>query len=127
MTIVRRLPAAASDDTFSEMGMANLPAARTHLPNEICVFISDQGGAKHGPRIKVSNTRGKMDKNDTFSVSVNTDPQVISGGGIPKGYHSYEIAAIAAWVLLNKDTLLSYWVGENQDTADVISKLKPLP
>ena len=109
---------------FSELAMANLPAKRTNLPGSINVFISSGTGSKHGPRIKVSNVRGKVSSTDTFSVSISDEPSVISGK--PKGFSSQEFTAIFLWVRLNKDVLLDYWTEKETDTLAVLQKIKPI-
>lgn len=108
-----------------EWGMANVGPKRTGLPGSIVVFVNMKQGS-HGPCIKVSNIRGHMAPTDTFSVSVDDDPQVVAGR--PKGLSSQELQAIRSWIVKNKQVLLDYWnAGQtNMETEDLYRRLEPL-
>lgn len=82
--------------------MANLDSETTGLP--MYIFCSPKGNAKHECRIKVCNTNGKMNEDDTFSIDV----------------HSFEIHGecrlniddlerVKWWIHYNKFPLLDYW------------------
>lgn len=64
-------------DQMSLWEMTNLSPKHTGL--DYHVFMPGKGGAKLGPRIKVSNVPGKFSSNDTFSLSIEHEPQHRSG------------------------------------------------
>ena len=84
--------------------MANLNPDDTGLP--YVVWLGEVGG-QHGPRIKVSNTKGKMNKNSCFVMTVSRNPEVIT----PRScmLKNYEVDDIKDWIQLNYDTLMSLW------------------
>jgi hypothetical protein len=106
-------------------GMSNLTGEDTGLDN-IVVWVSTKGEANHGPRIKVSNIRGKMPTNrgDMFSVSISTIPKLVSG--TPKDFSNKEKVRICRWILLNKQVLLDYWAAAIT-TKQLLTLLKTLP
>ena len=62
-------------------GMANLYPKRTGL--SVCIWVDDLGAnrnVKHNlPRVKVQNVPGDKVVNDTFSLSLEEHPRVLSG------------------------------------------------
>jgi hypothetical protein len=85
------------------MEMANLTPDETGIPYVIWVGEVD---GQHGPRIKVSNIKGKM-SDDCFVISVSKTPTVLT----PKSCKlaQSEVADILDWVMLNYDTLMQLW------------------
>ena len=55
--------------------MANLAPKDTGL--SVVVWMGEIGGL-HGPRIKVSNIKGKFSSSDNFVVSVDKNPSVLT-------------------------------------------------
>lgn len=110
----------ADDETY---GMANVPPEDTGLPAGVVVFVSPQQG-QHGPRIKVSNTPGRMVPTDTFSVTIEDHPQVVGQAKFPAS----TVAKIGEWVVLNKEVLMRYWntASTNYKTKDMLNDLRPL-
>ena len=104
--------------------MANLPTGTTGLPTVI--WMGEIGG-QHGPRIKVSNMKGKFAAHDNFVVSVDKSPRVLTPKSVKlKGS---EVEEIRDWIKLNYDELMVLWKCFETDTGDVVellSKLKKL-
>ena len=108
--------------------MTNVSDRRTHLPGGIWLWVSPQAGAgQHSPRIKVSKLRGKSGNNDSdwFCVSISDSPRIVAGTN--DKYTTKEIRAIYAWVVLNKDTLITIWNSTDLDSGEIANMLKPLP
>lgn len=84
--------------------MANLPSADTGIP--YFVWIGEIGG-QHGPRIKVSNTKGKMNSTDCFVVSVSLTPVVLTPSSCK--LKRSEIDDIKDWIILNYSVLMKMW------------------
>ena len=55
--------------------MANMRPSRTGLV--ATVHVMSRGGAKHGPRVKVSNVPGTFHPTDNFTVTNDPEPRVI--------------------------------------------------
>lgn len=101
---------------------SNLPPADTGLP--YVVWLGEVGG-QHGPRIKVSNTKGKMNKSSCFVMSVSKTPALLTPKSCKLKQH--EVNDISDWIQLNYDVLMDLWdVYETGDgsTAKLISSLK---
>lgn len=84
--------------------MANLVPEDTGLP--YVIWLGEVGG-QHGPRIKVSNTRGKMNSNSCFVMSVSKTPQVLTPKSCKLKQH--EVDDISDWIQLNYDKLMELW------------------
>lgn len=84
--------------------MANFPADDTGL--DYFIWMGEVGG-QCGPKIKVSNTRGKMNKADCFVMSVSKNPQVLT----PKSckLSNSKIEDISDWIILNYGILMKMW------------------
>lgn len=102
-----------SSDEMSLYEMTNLSKRQTGL--EYNVFVSGKGGAKHGPRVKVSNKHGKFDFDDSFSLSVDHEPKHRSGTIRIPGEH---VEAIKDWIRLNHDHLHKMWKSDTMDSED---------
>lgn len=95
----------ASEKVRATFGMSNLTGTQTGLGN-IVVWVSTKGNARHGPRIKVSNIKGKISDDNLFSMDIPT--------GLIRGHTNFsvlEIANIVEWIRLNETVLLQYWSG----------------
>lgn len=97
-----------TEDTIIEqanlmMETANLTPDETGVP--YVIWLGAVGG-QHGPRIKVSNTRGKM-STDCFVVSVSRTPVVVTPSTvkIPQS----NVQDVLDWVMLNYDVLMGLW------------------
>lgn len=85
--------------------MANLPPRSTGI--EYVMYFGEVGG-QHGPRIKVSNTKGKFNRSSNFTLSVSTNPEVKtppSSVDIPIS----ELKKINQWIVLNYNDLMLLW------------------
>lgn len=84
--------------------MANLVPDDTGL--QYVVWLGEVGG-QHGPRVKVSNTRGKMNASSCFVMSVDKNPCVLT----PKSckLKQSEIDDISDWIKLNYEALIALW------------------
>lgn len=104
--------------------MAGLPTSNTGLP--FFLWIGKIGG-QHGPRIKVSNNKGKFTEDDCFVISVGKPPAVMT----PKTMrlNLKELELIMDWVTLNYDELMAlykmYETGDG-DVVQILSALKKI-
>ena len=96
--------------------MANLQPKETGL--KPIVFISSKGGAKHGPRVKVSNIVGKFDHKDHFTITVEHEPRVIGNSKL----NSQHLDDVKDWVKLNHDHLHKVWHDDGQMSMRDVSK-----
>jgi hypothetical protein len=104
--------------------MAGLPTENTGLP--VFLWIGKIGG-QHGPRIKVSNIKGKFAEDDCFVVSVGTPPEVLT----PKFMRlkKDDLELVLDWVALNHAELMAlykmYETG-NGNVIDLLTALKKI-
>lgn len=98
--------------------MVNLGKNTTKLP--VIIYISDNRGVNHGPRIKVNSEYGNTWSGSSFTITIDAEPRVI---GDTKKIKKDDMLDIIDWVKLNKEILLSYWK-QDIDIAEVISGLK---
>lgn len=89
------------DNELLEMG--NMQPRDTGLSS--IVHICHKGGAKHGPRVKVSNIAGTFHDKDNFTVTVEHEPRVVGDCKIKK----HHLDHIVDWVKLNHDHLHHVW------------------
>src|SRR5271170_3340523 len=75
-------------DTYE---MSNLFPRTTGLP--LAVWVSPRGRARHGPRIKVSLTPGKMDAAHTAVVAMQPKPWLVEGK-----LSGADLALVAEWI-----------------------------
>ena len=83
-------------------------------------------GGHHGPRIKVSNIKGKMRMNDNFVISVSSDPKVLTPETCRLSNNDVQL--ILNWVKMNFDDLMTLWwmfehqalVVKDEDTGQLI-------
>lgn len=93
-------------DHFPLVEMANLRSDETGLVHVI--WIGRIGG-QHGPRIKVSNVKGKWRENDNFVLSVDEkEPQLKSNKDDVK-IDKFDLEQIKKWIVLNYDDLMLLW------------------
>ena len=103
-----------TEDLFE---MANLYPRTTGLP--MTVWVSPRGHARHDARVKVSRSGGeRMVVDDTAVVAIRPEPSVLEGD-----LGSADLAAVARWIVRNRDVLLAYWDG-TVDTAELIQRLQ---
>lgn len=102
------------------MEMANLTPDETGVP--YVIWLGAVGG-QHGPRIKVSNTRGKM-STDCFVVSVSRTPVVVTPSTvkIPQS----NVQDVLDWVMLNYDVLMGLWQVHETGTGSSVPLLQQL-
>lgn len=105
------------------MQMANLAPSDTGLP--VVIWFGEVGGS-HGPRIKVSNIKGKFAANDCFVMSVSREPQVLT----PKNakLKSHEIEDLKDWIKINYEVLMQAWLAfeTGESGIDTLRDLKKL-
>lgn len=84
--------------------MANLNPEDTGL--NYVIWIGEIGG-QHGPRIKVSNVKGKFAVNDNFVISIEKEPKNLT----PKftKISNDEVEDVKDWVKLNYKILTQLW------------------
>lgn len=84
--------------------MANLFPPSTGLST--IIWFGEVGG-QHGPRIKVSNVKGKFALNDNFVISVGKEPRVLTPKAVK--LKSADLNNVLDWVKLNYDDLMLMW------------------
>lgn len=84
------------------INLANLKPASTGFKHYIWVGKPDP---RHGHRIKVVNETGRIDPDDSFSLSISDEPKIVAGESrIP----ARELNKIKQWIKLNKDLLIRH-------------------
>jgi|ERR1017187_4774054 hypothetical protein len=86
------------------MEMANLPPADTGL--NYMIWMGEVGG-QHGPRIKVSNVKGKFATNDNFVMSIAKEPINLTPKFSTVSVKDEE--DVKDWIKLNYDVLMQLW------------------
>lgn len=89
------------DSTINEM--ANLSKQTTHLP--IVIYVSDNRGVNHGPRIKCNCSYGNW-SGQSFTVTIDHEPRAIGKTGDIK---PSDVQTVLDWVKINYDCLIKYW------------------
>lgn len=84
--------------------MANLFPDETGLST---IIWFGEIGCQHGPRIKVSNIKGKFALEDNFVVSVSKNPEVLTPRSMK--LKVYELENLYDWIKLNYDDLMVLW------------------
>jgi hypothetical protein len=87
------------------------------------IWVSPRGGAKHGPRIKVSNTPGKFDAADNFSVSITLEPEIRAG--ICK-LEPDDLDSVKDWIRINYDHLQNVWNSDTMDSGDHLAGIQKI-
>jgi hypothetical protein len=104
------------DDALDLFELANLYPTTTGLP--MTVWVSPQGNAQHGPRVKVCMAHGnRMDISNTAVVGISHPPRLIAGS-----LTTPDMRAVFDWIEANMAALIDYWDG-NIDTAQLIGRL----
>ena len=110
---------AMSDKLLLEM--ANLQPRETGLAS--IIHVCSKGGAKHGPRVKVSNIAGTYHPTDNFSITLEHEPRIIGKSKLKKEH----IDNITDWVKLNREHLHKVWnngdIMTSQEVSDGFSKV----
>lgn len=83
--------------------MANMQPRRTGL--NFTVHVMSKGGAKHVPRVKVSNISDGFSHDDNFSITVENVPRVVGNFKLKKEH----LDDIIDWVNLNREHLHKVW------------------
>ena len=101
-------------------GMANLTPNETGLP--MVVWVSEKGGAKHGPRIKVSTELGaKIDPGSTVTVTIEDNPRKIGSARLAAKH----LTQVAEFIRKNSKVLIQYWE-RKISTKDMMDKIEKL-
>ena len=103
------------------MEMSNLAPGTTGLPTVI--WIGKIGG-QHGPRIKVSNIKGKFAENDNFVVSISKNPQVLTPKYVK--LKTTDVENIKDWIVINFDVLMElfdHFESGDGDTLEYLNRL----
>lgn len=83
--------------------MANMQPEQTGLVP--IIHVSNKGGAKHGPRVKVSNINGKYAHDDNFTVTAEHEPRIIGTNKLGTDHEN----DIKDWVKLNHGHIHKIW------------------
>jgi hypothetical protein len=104
------------------MEMANLYYNDTGIP--YAIWFGEVGG-QHGPRIKVSNIKGKM-SSDCFVMSVSKSPIIFTPRSCKISQD--DVNMISDWVMLNYDVLMQMWevseAGEGESLLPLLQHLR---
>ena len=87
------------------------------------VSTKDVVQGRHGPRIKVSNIVGTFSSTNNFSISISTEPSVMSGK-VEIGTNTLE--DIFDFIKINVEPLLKYWSNQYDSDSDFYKELKSL-
>ncbi len=90
-------------DNNQLLEMANIQPHESGL--KPVVFVSGKSGAKHVPRIKVSNIAGSFSHDDNFTMTVEHEPRIIGNCKL----HPKHAELVKDWVKLNHDHLHKVW------------------
>lgn len=103
--------------------MVNLSSKETGLA--VVIWFGEVGG-QHGPKIKVSNLKGKFAANDNFVISVDKDPVVLTMKSMKLS--QAELNDVLDWVKLNYDDLMKLWCAYENDepTIEILANLKKI-
>jgi hypothetical protein len=104
--------------------MANLFPTDTGL--QYAIWFGEVDG-QHGPRVKVSNIRGKFAASDNFVISVTREPKILTPKSVKINIDDQ--TDITDWIKLNYDDLMKMWkVYETGDGSlvPIIQDLKKL-
>jgi hypothetical protein len=96
------------------MEMANLNPGDTGLP--LVIWVGPVGG-QHGPRVKISNTPGKM-SDDYFVMTVDKTPVVTTPRSCKVS--AATVHDVADWIMLNYDVLMQLWQAYETGTGNII-------
>ena len=99
-TLQQEIGSLGDDDLMEFM---NLIASETGV--EGTIFVSTSMGG-HGPRVKYFEKRG--DGQPSFSVSISSEPEVLSNS-LPQRVCSRMSPLVIAWVRLNHVALIELW------------------
>lgn len=104
--------------------MANLTTDDTGL--NYVIWIGEIGG-QHGPRVKVSNVKGKFASNDNFVISIDKNPINLT----PKftKINNNDVEDVKDWIKLNYDILIKLWKmyeSGNGNSVVLLGQLKKL-
>lgn len=83
--------------------MANMQPEDTGL--KPIVHVMQKGGAKHGPRVKVSNVNGRFHPDDNFTVTAEHEPRVVGNCKLKQKH----LDDIVDWVKLNHEHIHHVW------------------
>ena len=98
--------------------MAILPSRETGLP--FVVFILQDIGIIPEVRIEIARSH-RVWRSQTVKVAIRPTVR------LQDGYlEARELELLTRWIDLNRDSLLKYWDGEIESTADVLQVLKPV-
>lgn len=103
------------------MEMDNLNPENTGL--NYVVWIGEVGG-QHGPRIKVSNTKGKFAKDNNFVLSIAKEPVNYT----PKftKIDKDDEEDVKDWIKQNYEKLMILWKMYETGTGDIVKALSDL-
>ena len=95
--------------------MANLRPAMTGFP--FVVFVSQQGGARHGPRVKISPLP-RYNPSEATTITLEQPPRPLGSVAAP------DLARLRQWIELNRPVLEAYWDGRIAFTEDMLAQIK---
>jgi hypothetical protein len=100
--------------------MANVSPKNTGLP--LVILVLQKMGGNGDVRIKVA--RGpKARFSEMLTVAIRPTVRVI---GDQIGLTPDELTVLTRWIDLNRGTLIKYWGGDIEYTAEVLGVLKPI-
>lgn len=111
------LTADAAQRQEAPFEMANLRPERTGLP--FVIFVSQQGGARHGPRIKISPLP-HYNADEAVTVTLEKPPRAL--GPVDKR----DLELVAQWIELNREAIEGYWDGTIAYTEDLLAQIRPV-
>ncbi len=104
-------------DEEAPFEMTNLRATVTGLP--FVVFVSQQAGARHGPRIKISPLP-RYNPSEAITVTLEHPPRPLGDIG------GSDLKLVQQWIELNRVVIEGYWSGDIEYTDEMVSQIKPV-
>lgn len=101
--------------------MANLNPESTGIG--YVIWLGKVGG-QHGPRIKVSNSKGEFNEQNNFVISVDKEPRIITPKAVK--ISSDDVDDVVDWIKRNYMILMELWVAYETGKGDVIFLLSKL-
>jgi len=95
--------------------MANLNPNDTGFP--YVIWIGTIGG-QHGPRIKISNTKGRMNSTDCFVVDISKNPTVLTKKSCK--LTTNQLDNLFDWIKLNYSVLMELYKAYETGTGSIL-------
>ncbi|MDT8351802.1 hypothetical protein ACX4M5_00940 [Roseomonas mucosa] len=107
------------DEDEAPFEMANLRPQTTGLP--FVVFVSQQGGARHATRIKISNLPS-FKPDQAATITLDHPPQLMHAENVRITNREFE--QLKLWIELNREVIEGFWNGSIPYIEDLLPQIK---